>query len=104
MTEKINFFYDTQKLYQDKSPQQIAKSFESIFYSFLMKEFSNSLSFNHSFSYNFYFDMFMMQMAQVIADSGQTKLGDYILKAIESYQQNQRAEFGEDSTISSKSK
>lgn len=46
----------------------------------------------------------MMQMAQVIADSGQTKLGDYILKAIESYQQNQRAEFGEDSTVSSKSK
>lgn len=105
MIERINFFYDTQKLTQEKTPSQVAKSFEAMFYSFFMKEISNSLSSGHSFSYNFYFDMFMMQMAQVMADSGQLKLGDYILKAIESYQQNQnqRIDVGEDTTVSNKS-
>lgn len=104
MVEKINFFYDTKSIYEKKTPKEVAKSFEAMLYSFLMKEIGKSLSEGHSFGYSFYFDMFLNQMAQVIADSSQTGLGDYIHKAIEQYQKNQRVDVGEDNTVLSKGK
>lgn len=106
MVGKINFYYDMQNLSQIKKPEDVAKSFESIFYSFLMKEMEKSIQNDHSsFGYNFYFDMFMMQIAQVMADSGQLGLKDFILKAIETYERNlQRGDFGEINKISNKDK
>lgn len=101
MINRVNFFYDISSLQENKTPKEIAKSFEAILYSFLMKELGRSLSEGHSFSYSFYFDMFLNQMAQVLADSGQTGLGDYIQKAIEEYQKNQKVEVGENITVSS---
>lgn len=106
MIERINFFYDTLRLQQYKTPQDVAKGFESILLSFLMKEMAKSIPISSSFSYGFYFDMFMMQMAQVISDSGKTGLSSYISKAIESYQQNQiqRGDVGEVNPISGEGK
>lgn len=106
MLGKMNFFYDTAKIQHLKTPQEVAKGFETIFYSFLMKEMAKTVSTNSSFSYSFYLDMFMMQMAQVISDSGQTGLSSYISKAIESYQQNQqqRGDVGEFNPVSDQGK
>lgn len=104
MVDRINFFYDTKSLQEVKTPKEVAKSFEAILYSFLMKELGRSLSEGHSFSYSFYFDMFLNQMAQVLADSGQTGLGEYIQKAIEQYQKNQKVEIGQDTKVSGNGK
>lgn len=105
MVGRINFYYDLQNLNQIKTPEEAAKAFETIFYSFLMKEMAKSIPSQSTFSYNFYFDMFMMQMAQVISDSDQTGLKNYILQAIKSYQENlERGNVGKDNTVSDQSK
>lgn len=104
MLDRINFFYDTRSLQVAKDPKEVAKSFESMLYSFLMKELGKPLSESHSFSYNFYFDMFLNQMAQVLADSGQTGLGDYIQKALEEYLKNQKVEIGQNTAVSESGK
>ncbi|MEZ0323934.1 MAG: flagellar biosynthesis protein FlgJ [Hydrogenothermaceae bacterium] len=105
MIGSINFYYDIHNLNQIKTPEEAAKAFETIFYSFLMKEMEKGITSQSSFSYNFYFDMFMMQIAQIISDSDQTGLKNYILQAIKSYQENsERGNIGKHNTISEQSK
>jgi len=55
----------------------------------ILKEFRKTLDggiFGNSFAYSMNMDMFDMQIAEVIASSGQIGLKQYILNAIETYQ------------------
>ncbi len=87
---KINSYFDLKGIQEAKTPEEVAKNFQTLFLSILIKEMRKTIpEFSSSdFGNKMYIDMFDMQLAQVIADSDQIGLKDYILNAIKAYTQN----------------
>ena len=86
---KIRPYWDIKDISQLHEPEEIAQEFEAIFVRMIMKEFRKSLNnglFSSSFQSKMYLDMFDMQIAEVVASSGQLGLKQYILNALQTYQ------------------
>ena len=78
-------YWDVQNLSNIKTPEDAAEAFEAYFLRTLLKEMRKSIPdglFNTSFASKMYFDMFDMQIAQVMAQSDQLGLKEYILQGI----------------------
>ncbi|WP_028950651.1 rod-binding protein [Sulfurihydrogenibium subterraneum] len=87
----INSYFDLKSIQEAKTPEEVAKNFQTIFLSMVVKEMRKTVPqfSSNDFGSRMYLDMFDMQLAQVMADSDQLGLKDYILNAIKSYAQNQ---------------
>lgn len=87
-------YFDLKPLKEMKTPEEVATAFQTILFEMMLKEMKNSIETlsSGSFSNKMYTDMFFMQLAQVLAESNQTGLKDYILNAINSYIKNQHNE------------
>ncbi len=87
-------YFDLKPLQEIKTPEEVATAFQTIIFEMMLKEMKNSVEMlsSDSFSNKMYTDMFFMQLAQVLAESNQTGLKDYILNAINSYTKNQHNE------------
>ncbi|WP_457626353.1 rod-binding protein [Persephonella sp.] len=86
---KIKAYWDVKELSRIKTPEEVAKEFETMFVRIMMKEFRKSLDggiFSGSFSYKMYMDMFDMQIAEAISSSDQLGLKQYILDALKAYE------------------
>jgi len=84
---RINPYWDFKNIQQIKDVEEVSKEFEAMFVRMILKEFRKTIPnglFNTSFSSKMYWDMFDMQMAEIIS-SGQIGLKAYIQKALESY-------------------
>ena len=90
----IRSYFDLKTVQESKTPEEVAESLQTIFFEIMLKEMKKSMfEFSSSdFENRMYMDMFFMQLAQVMADSNQLGLKDYILKAINSYIQNSKTE------------
>jgi flagellar protein FlgJ len=88
---RINSYFDLKSIQEAKTPEEVAKNFQTIFLSMLVKEMRKTIPqfSSNDFGSRMYLDMFDMQLAQVMADSDQLGLKDYILNAIKTYTQNQ---------------
>ena len=90
----IKSYFDLKSIQESKTPEEVANTFQTIFFEMMLKEMKNSLfEFSSSdFGNKMYMDMFFMQLAQVMADSNQIGLKDYILNAINNYTKNSKPE------------
>jgi flagellar protein FlgJ len=90
----IKSYFDLKSIQELKTPEEVANTFQTIFFEMMLKEMKNSLfKFSSSdFGNKMYMDMFFMQLAQVMADSNQIGLKDYILNAINNYTKNSKPE------------
>lgn len=88
---RINSYFDLKTIQEAKKPEEVAKNFQTIFLSMVVKEMRKTVPqfSSNDFGSKMYLDMFDMQLAQVMADSDQLGLKDYILNAIKTYNQNQ---------------
>lgn len=88
---KINSYFDLKTIQEAKTPEEVAKNFQTIFLSMVVKEMRKTIPefSSKDFGSRMYLDMFDMQLAQVMSDSDQLGLKDYILSAIKVYTQNQ---------------
>jgi len=86
----IKSYFDLKSIQESKTPEKVANTFQTIFFEMMLKEMKNHLfEFSSSdFGNKMYMDMFFMQLAQVMADSNQIGLKDYILNAINNYTKN----------------
>ncbi len=85
---KINPYWDIKNIKQIKSSEDVSKEFEAIFVRMIIKEFRKSIPeglFNSSFSSKMYWDMFDMQISEVISSSDQLGIKQYINEAIKAY-------------------
>ena len=85
---KINPYWDIKDIRQIKKPEEVSKEFEAIFVRMLLKEFRKSIPeglFNTSFSSKMYWDMFDMQISEVISSSDKLGLKSYIQEALKAY-------------------
>jgi flagellar protein FlgJ len=90
----IKSYFDLKSIQESKTPEEVANTFQTIFFEMMLKEMKNGLfEFSSSdFGNKMYMDMFFMQLAQVMADSNQIGLKDYILNAINNYTKNSKPE------------
>jgi len=90
----IKSYFDLKSIQESKTPEEVANTFQTIFFEMMLKEMKNGLfEFSSSdFGNKMYMDMFFMQLAQVMADSNQIGLKDYILNAISNYTKNSKPE------------
>jgi flagellar protein FlgJ len=90
----IKSYFDLKSIQESKTPEEVVSTFQTIFFEMMLKEMKNSLfEFSSSdFGNKMYMDMFFMQLAQVMADSNQIGLKDYILNAINNYTKNSKPE------------
>jgi flagellar protein FlgJ len=90
----IKSYFDLKSIQESKTPEEVANTFQTIFFEMMLKEMKNGLfEFSSSdFGNKMYMDMFFMQLAQVMADSNQIELKDYILNAINNYTKNSKPE------------
>ena len=88
---RLNSYFDLKTIQEAKTPEEVAKNFQTIFLSMVVKEMRKTVPqfSSNDFGSKMYLDMFDMQLAQVMADSDQLGLKDYILNAIKTYNQNQ---------------
>jgi Rod binding protein len=90
----IKSYFDLKSIQESKTPEEVANTFQTIFFEMMLKEMKNGLfEFSSSdFGNKMFMDMFFMQLAQVMADSNQIGLKDYILNAINNYTKNSKPE------------
>ncbi|GAB6071967.1 hypothetical protein JCM14244_03440 [Venenivibrio stagnispumantis] len=89
--EPIQSFFDFKSLQENKNIEKVVEGFESIFAQMIIKEMRKSVEEN-SFSSRMYWDMFDMQLAQIIAQNDGLHLRDYFLNALKAYQSNLKSE------------
>ncbi len=85
---KINPYWDIKDIRQIKKPEEVSKEFETMFVRMLLKEFRKSIPeglFNSSFSSKMYWDMFDMQISEVISSSDKLGIKSYIQQALKVY-------------------
>ncbi len=85
---KINPYWDIKDIRQIKKPEEVSKEFEAMFVRMILKEFRKSIPeglFNTSFSSKMYWDMFDMQISEVVSSSDQLGLKAYIQEALKAY-------------------
>ena len=85
---KINPYWDIKDIKQIKKPEEVSKEFEAMFVRMILKEFRKSIPegiFNTSFSSKMYWDMFDMQISEVVSSSDQLGLKAYIQEALKAY-------------------
>ncbi len=85
---KINPYWDIKDIRQIKKSEEVSKEFEAMFVRMILKEFRKSIPegiFNTSFSSKMYWDMFDMQISEVVSSSDQLGLKAYIQEALKAY-------------------
>jgi flagellar protein FlgJ len=88
---KIEAFWDLNSISEIKNSSMAAKTFEEEFIHFFLKEVRKGLKdplLGNSFASKIYYDMFDMQMAKAISDSGKIGIKEYIQNAVEKYKNN----------------
>ena len=89
----IKTYWDINSLSQIKDVNRAAKAFETEFIHIFLKEVRKSMQkgvFSSSFTSKMYLDMFDMQMAKSISDSGKLGIKEYFLEAIKAYEKNSK--------------
>ncbi|HIE35456.1 MAG TPA: flagellar biosynthesis protein FlgJ [Campylobacterales bacterium] len=93
ISNDIKTYWDIKSISNIKNLEEAAQAFETefihIFLKEVRKELERSIS-NSSFSSKIYFDMFDMQMAKNISQSGQLGIKEYFIDAIKAYEKNSK--------------
>ena len=87
----IKTYWDINSISQIKNINQAAEAFETEFIHIFLKEVRKSMQkgmFNSSYTSKIYLDMFDMQMAKTISESGKMGIKEYFLEAIKAYEKN----------------
>ena len=89
VADDIKTYWDINSVSNIKKIDDAAKAFETEFIHIFLKEVRKGLGkgiFTSSFSSKMYLDMFDMQMAKNIGESGKLGIKEYFLEAIKAYE------------------
>jgi len=89
----IKTYWDINNISNIKSLEEASKAFETEFIHIFLKEVRKGMEkgmLSSSFSSKMYLDMFDMQLAKSISDSGKLGIKEYFLEAIKAYEKNSR--------------
>jgi len=87
--ELAKAYWDFNTLEQEKKLKDVSKELEAYFFRIFLKEAEKTVPkglFNESFASNFYFDMFFMELSEVIAHKDPLHFEEIFEKALKNYQ------------------